>query len=126
MPFWVEYTMDPRGVAALITVCLGSVMLFGLVPALTTSRVNQRSMLETGGRLATQGASARRWAGLFQSLQIGLAVLFGAAMLNAAQDYRALQVKARVVDPTDLMTLWWRCRAPTIRPGVSGPRCGVG
>ena len=79
-PYWAEYTIDTNGFALLLSICLGSVFVFGLVPAIIGSRADGRTMLEGSGRSDTRGRSARRWTGFLQTVQIAFAVVFCAAV----------------------------------------------
>ena len=49
-PYWLQFTLDGRGLAALTAVCLFSVVVFGLVPAVHLSRTDFNDLLQEGGR----------------------------------------------------------------------------
>src|SRR2546425_4825552 len=57
-PYWVHFTMDGRGFVVLAAVCLGTVFIFGLAPALHVSKADISEALQEGGRGATGGLRA--------------------------------------------------------------------
>jgi predicted permease len=61
--------------AVLAVVCLGTVFVFGFVPALHTSKVNVQTVLKESGRHGTDGMRARRWTTVFLSAQLALAFI---------------------------------------------------
>ena len=62
-PYWLELTMDAQVFAFLAVVCLGTVVLFGLLPAVHTARTNIVDVLSQAGRASTGGLRGRRWMG---------------------------------------------------------------
>ena len=46
LPYWVTLTMDGRVVATLVAVCLGTVLLFGLAPALQLARTSANAVIK--------------------------------------------------------------------------------
>jgi putative ABC transport system permease protein len=87
-----------------ITLCSG--LVFGLWPALKTSRVNLRDALEAaGGRGATAGAARQRSQGLLVIGQVALAslLLVGSSLL--IQSFQRLQQVPLGFDPHNLLTV---------------------
>jgi predicted permease len=82
-PFWLSFPIDGQVVAFLTAVCLGTSVLFGLAPALHTSRINIAGLLnETSGRTAGTRRT-RRWTGalVVAQLTLALVLLSGAGLM---------------------------------------------
>ena len=62
LPYWISFTVDGRVFAFSAGVCLATAFLFGLVPALQTSKPGIANMLVEGGRAAAGPVRSRRWA----------------------------------------------------------------
>jgi len=87
-------------------ITLGSGLVFGLWPALKTSRVNLRETLEAaGGRGTTAGAARQRSQGLLVIGQVALAslLLVGSSLL--IQSFQQLQKVPLGFDPHNLLTV---------------------
>jgi putative ABC transport system permease protein len=97
-----------NGIVLLFTtvITLGSGLVFGLWPALKTSRVNLRETLEAaGGRGTTAGAARQRSQGLLVIGQVALAslLLVGSSLL--IQSFQQLQKVPLGFDPHNLLTV---------------------
>jgi predicted permease len=97
-----------NGVVLLFTtvITLGSGLVFGLWPALKTSRVNLRETLEAaGGRGTTAGAARQRSQGLLVIGQVALAslLLVGSSLL--IQSFQQLQKVPLGFDPHNVLTV---------------------
>jgi putative ABC transport system permease protein len=97
-----------NGVVLLFTtvITLASGLVFGLWPALKTSRVNLRETLEAaGGRGTTAGAARQRSQGLLVIGQVALAslLLVGSSLL--IQSFQQLQKVPLGFDPHNLLTV---------------------
>jgi putative ABC transport system permease protein len=97
-----------NGMVLLFTtlVTLGSGLIFGLWPALKTSRINIRATLETAGGHGSTAAGARqRSQGLLVIGQVALAslLLVGATLL--IQSFQSLQKVPLGFDPRNLLTV---------------------
>ena len=87
-------------------VTLGSGLVFGLWPALKTSRVNLRGTLEAGGGRGTTGAAGRqRSQGLLVIGQVALASLLLVAASLLIQSFQGLQNVPLGFDPHNLLTV---------------------
>ena len=97
-----------NGIVLLFTtaITLGSGLVFGLWPALKTSRVNLRETLEAaGGRGTTAGAGRQRSQGMLVIGQVALAslLLVGSSLL--IQSFQQLQKVPLGFDPHNLLTV---------------------
>jgi putative ABC transport system permease protein len=104
LPYWVDYSMDLRVVAALLSVAAATVLIFGLVPALQVSRTDVNSVLKDGGRSGTATGGTRRWTLAFLTAEFALTVVL---LANATVTIRSRgpQVPSdTVVKTTELVT----------------------
>lgn len=74
-PFWLRVPIDAQVFAFLAVLCLGTSVLFGLVPALQTSKTNLVEVLSDGGRGSAGRRRGRRWSGALVSGQLALALM---------------------------------------------------
>ncbi len=79
---WQTLSLDPRVLAATAVSAILASLIFGLYPALATSRIDLRSALSTGGRSAT--VTHRSWARrllIVVEVALGVVLLVGAGLL---------------------------------------------
>jgi putative ABC transport system permease protein len=96
-----------NGMVLLFTtlVTLGSGLIFGLWPALKTSRINIRTTLEsTGGHGSTAGTARQRSQGLLVIGQVALASLLLVSATLLIQSFQSLQKVPLGFDPHNLLT----------------------
>ena len=107
-PYWLKFTFDATVFAYLAAVCLGTSIVFGLLPALHTSRTSLVELLNDAGR-GTTGIRGRRWSGVLVAGQIALdAGAAGRSRRDDAQPDRRRHGGGRCQD------LW--LAAPAARP----------
>jgi len=58
-PYWIKFVMDGTVFFYVTAICLGSSFLFGLVPALHTTKIDLNTVLKEGGRGSAGGRT--RW-----------------------------------------------------------------
>ena len=75
MPYWFAYSVDMTVFTALVVVSFGTVLIFGLVPALQTSRADVAAVLRDGGWRGTGRQSGRWLTGGFMVAQLALSVV---------------------------------------------------
>jgi predicted permease len=102
-PYWVDLTMDGRVFAFVAALCLGTSLVFGLVPALHVSKTDVNDVLKDSGR-SPGSARVRRWTGALMifELALTLVLLTGAGLL-----VRSFLTRYRtdlVIDTTNLFT----------------------
>ena len=98
-----EVSLDARAVVFTVIVATGTVLLFGLLPALTTSRVSPSETLKTG---ASGNARARTHVALVGG-QVALSVVLLAAAILVARSFANL-MSARALDPEHVAVVRWR------------------
>ncbi len=83
IPFWLDFTMDWRVFTFFAAVCLGTSLLFGLLPAVYTSRTNLVRVLNEAGRGSSSGPRGRRWTAALVTGQLAmtLMLLTGAGLM---------------------------------------------
>jgi putative ABC transport system permease protein len=80
LPFWIAFEFDAHVFAYVAVACLGTAVLFGLLPAWQVSRTNTSDVLKDGGRGAVGGRRTQRWAGALLVGELALTLtLLGAA-----------------------------------------------
>ncbi len=81
-PYWFDFGSDVRVFAFLALVGVGAVALFGLLPALQTTRTNLLAVLSHGAR-GSSGAGSQRWAGglVVGQLALTLTLLMSAGLV---------------------------------------------
>lgn len=98
-----ELTLDARAIAFALVASTGTVVLFGLLPALTTSRVSPSAMLKNG---AVNAARASTRVALV-SAQVALSVVLVTAAILLARSFANL-MNARTFDPEHVAVVRWR------------------
>jgi predicted permease len=75
MPYWFQYSLDLTIFAALVAISLGTVLIFGLLPAWQASRTDASHVLKDGG-WGGAGRLGSRWLTTgFMAAQLGLSVV---------------------------------------------------
>jgi putative ABC transport system permease protein len=106
LPYWMTFSLDYRVVGVLAGVALGSVLVFGLAPAVHLSRTDPGRMLHESGRGHTGGVATRRWMATFLAVECALTlVLLAAVAMSARQDLATARSEFRV-DGARLLTMW--------------------
>lgn len=82
-PYWIRFDMDFTVFAYLAAICIGTGILFGLVPALQVSRRDHNETLKDGGR-GHSGAARGKWlsgALVVVECALSLVLLAGAGLM---------------------------------------------
>jgi len=82
-PYWLHFDMDWRVFTFLAAVCLGTAVVFGLVPALYASKTNLTEVLSDGARGSVGSRHGKRWSGVLVAGQLALTLvlLTGAGLM---------------------------------------------
>ena len=74
LPYWLDYSVDWRVLAALIGVSMLTVLVFGLLPSIRASKSDVITVLKDGGRSSTAGRR-HMWSTAFLAAQVALCVV---------------------------------------------------
>ncbi|HKP12994.1 MAG TPA: ABC transporter permease, partial [Blastocatellia bacterium] len=113
LPRIEEVTIDPRVLGFTMFVTLVTGIVFGLAPALQTTKVDLHDALKEGGRTASGGAGGRRLRGalVVTEVALSLVVLISAALLVIS--FKRLMQVDPGYDPHNVLTI--RLRMPDIK-----------
>jgi predicted permease len=108
-PYWMRFPIDLRVFAYMAAICLGTAVLFGLVPALYTARTNVVEVLTRG---VTAGRRGRRWSGalVIGQLALTLVLLTGAGAMT--RNFLMVTLTDPGIDTTSLVRLRLDLPAP--------------
>ena len=103
-PYWIDFRIDFRVFTFFVVVCVMTSIVFGLLPALHTSRTDINLALRESGRSGT-GKRVRRWT---TGLVVGevvmmLVLLSGAGFMT--KSFLALYSVDLVIDPSRMVTM---------------------
>ena len=73
LPYWFDYSIDGRVLAMLIGVSAATVLVFGIVPAISGSKTDVNRALKNNREIGSRGT--RRWTGVFLTAEFALAVV---------------------------------------------------
>jgi putative ABC transport system permease protein len=104
LPYWFDYSMDSRVLAALVAVSFATTLLFGLLPAIHASRADVNRVLKDGGLSGARVARVRRWTTALVGAQLALAVVLLAQVSVSLRGGQTAVASDRVLDSTDILT----------------------
>jgi predicted permease len=104
LPYWVTLTMDARIAAVLAAVCLGTVLLFGLAPALQIARTQPAAVTRRAISGASQDRGTARWTWGFLTCQLALTVVLLSKVGMTVQTYYALEAREPAIDAARVLT----------------------
>ena len=119
LPYWFDYSIDWRVLAALIGVSAASVLVFALVPAIQASRTDVLTVLKDGGRSTVTGRR-RVLATMFLVAQLALAVVLLAGLAVNVRINRPGWPSDAIFDNPEIVTA-----AMTLPSGVVPERRGA-
>jgi putative ABC transport system permease protein len=104
-PSYLQFTMDGRVLAFFATVCLATGILFGLAPALHTSKTNINEVIKQGRRGGIGGLRTRRWTSalIIGELTLTVVLLAGAGFM--IRSFLALYQLDRGIETAHLLTM---------------------
>lgn len=88
-PYWMTVAIDAPTFVFFAGVCLATTLLFGLLPALNTSRANIAGVLSEAGRGHSTAQRSRRWAGALVVVQLALTLVLLAGAGLSIRDLTA-------------------------------------
>jgi putative ABC transport system permease protein len=103
-----DISIDYRVMAFTAAISIITGLLFGLVPALQTSKVNLSTALKESGRTGMEGMGRQRLRSILVAAQIGLALvlLIGAGLMMSS--FLKLQSQKLGLDPKNVLTFEFR------------------
>ena len=104
VPYWIDFPIDWRVLTFLAAVSLVSSGIFGLVPALQTTRVSLTRVLAAGGWTSTGTKSRRVWQGALVTAQVALAIVLLTTAGLALRDLQASTRTAVGIETSTVMT----------------------
>jgi putative ABC transport system permease protein len=113
LPLWMHFEIDSRVLWFTLAVTLSTSLLFGLVPALASSRVNLTGSLKEGGRTGSTGERRRlvRDALVVVEVALSLVLLTGAGLM--IRSFLALSNQRIGFDADNVLT--FRVSSPEIK-----------
>jgi len=117
LPYWIHFTMDGRVAAMLAAVVLGTVLLFGLAPALHLSRTSPNAMIKQTSGALTPDRGSRRWTWVFLTAQLALTVVLLAKLTITVQEYYFLQTREVAIDARHILTFGVNLPSAAYRTG---------
>src|SRR6185369_1043751 len=104
VPYYVDWTMNPRVIVYTVVVSVLTGLVFGLAPALEAAKTNLQDSLKDGGRGSAGGARSRlRSALVIAEIALSLVLLVGASLF--IRSFLNLQQARAGIDTAPLMTL---------------------
>ncbi len=102
LPFWMNFSIDLRVLAFTIGITLLTGLIFGIVPALQTSRVDLNDTLKEGARGSSGGGSHARSLLVVAEIAMSLVLLVGAGLM--IQSFLRLRHVNIGLNPTNVLT----------------------
>ncbi|HEX6464632.1 MAG TPA: ABC transporter permease, partial [Vicinamibacterales bacterium] len=99
------FSFNARVLGVLAVVTMGTVFVFGLVPALSASRTDVSGALKTGGLSVTHDRRVRRWTTGFLTVEFALTVLLVSAVGLSVESFRAARGASERIERARLLTL---------------------
>ena len=115
LAYWMKYEVDARALALLLSVCLATVLVFGLAPAVHVARTDVNALMKSGGRAGFGALRGRRWMLVFVSAQCGLTMVMLNAIVMGVRSTRELGRQFMTVDGTNVLTTWMTLPADRYR-----------
>jgi putative ABC transport system permease protein len=103
LPYWFDYSLDARVIAALAAVSLGGVLIFALVPAIQASKTDVNRVLKDGGHSGA-GSRTGRWTTAFLAAEFALVVVLLAQLSISFRLAGPMPPSDRVIDTDDVLT----------------------
>jgi predicted permease len=103
LPYWFDYTIDARVLAALVVVSAGTVLIFGLVPAFSASKTEITQVLKAGAPIEGRTRSARGTS-VFLTVELALTVVMLANLAVGLRLADPAPPAERAINRTDILT----------------------
>ncbi len=100
LPFWMNFSVDLRVLGFTIAITVLTGLLFGVAPALQTSRVDLNDSLKEGGRGTGSGSARSRSLLVVTEIALSLVLLVGAGLM--IQSFLRLRRVNVGIEPTNI------------------------
>ena len=104
LPYWFDYSVDWRVLAALVSVSFGTVLLFALLPAIRASKADVTGMLKETGGPGTTARGNQRLTTVFLAAEFGLAVVMLAHLTLGFRTSPPGPASDEAIDSTQILT----------------------
>lgn len=115
LPFWMNFTVDLRVLGFTIAITLLTGFVFGVAPALQTSRVDLNDTLKEGGRGTVGRGSGSRSVLVVTEIALSLMLLVGAGLM--IQSFLRLKRVNVGLDPTNVLATTYHLPTAKYREG---------
>jgi putative ABC transport system permease protein len=102
LPYWFDYSMDWRVLAMLLGVSMATVLVFGVVPAMSGSKTNVNRELKDNRAIGSRGN--RRWTTVFLTAEFALAVVMLANLALSLRLARSTLPSDAAIDTPEVLT----------------------
>ncbi len=106
LAYWMRFQFDVRAFAGLCAICLGTVAVFGLAPALHVASADVNDTIKSGGRGGFGVVRGRRWTTICLAAECGLTMVMLAALVVGIRTARDAGRKFVTVDSANVLTTW--------------------
>jgi predicted permease len=120
LAYWMRFQFDLRAFAGLCALCLGTVAVFGLAPALHVASADVNDAIKSGGRGGFGVVRGRRWTTICLAAECGLTMVMLATLVVGIRSAHDAGRKFVVVDSTNVLTTW--VTLPADRYGTTDAR----
>jgi predicted permease len=104
-PTWMTFDLDPIVFLFLGVVCVGAGILFGLAPALQTSRTDINTVLKDAGGRSAGGSRTHRWTSMLVMTEVALTVVLLASAGFMMRSFLTLYRMDLGMNPTNVLTM---------------------
>jgi putative ABC transport system permease protein len=103
LPYWIEFTIDGRVLAALAAMCTVTVLVCGLAPAFYASRTRLTDAFSPQGRSGAAAFRMRKWTATFLAIEFALCFVLLASVARQVRDVMTQSSLAGSVDTRALL-----------------------
>jgi predicted permease len=104
-PYYIQWTIDGRVGLFIATVCLGTALLAGLVPAVQASKLAANRSLKEGERTATSGMGRRRLTTALLTIEVAVTMVLLAGAGLMMRSFLVVYRADSVVDAARVVTM---------------------
>ena len=106
LAYWMRFALDLRAFGALAIICLGTVVVFGLAPAVHVASADVHDAIKSGGRGGFAVVRRRRWTTIGLAVECGLTMVMLAALVVTFRTALDEGRKFAGVGSANVLTTW--------------------